>query len=800
MKTLGAFICLGCLFLWYSANGQTEAPAKVAGIVRDANGPLVGVTVQIKGTGRGEVTNEKGEYAISLVPNRNYTLAFRFLGYRTQVLPVSVAAGVTYRLDVLLKENPRVLETIEIEGTRENTREEVSLYRLDPATAQAMPTPFQEFNRILVTLPGVVAPSELSSAYSVRGGSYDENLVYVNDMPVYRPFLVRAGQQEGLSFVNSDMVGGITFSAGGWEPKYGDKLSSVLNITYRRPQEFRASASIGLLGASLQVEGPIGNRLTYLAGVRHKRSQYLLNTLPVKGQYRPRFTDVQNLLRWDLSRTPGQVQPTTELEWLSSFAQNQYLVFPQSRETTFGTFSESFRLFVGFLGQESLTYSTFQNGLKLTHRWNDRWTSKLMLSALQTQEREFFDVEGGYRLCDVDNDPGSSTFNECLATVGVGSLYRYGRNVLQAQLYHSEMRHELILDDRNKLEAGFSYSWQQIDDSLDEYSFRDSAGFVVGLEALDNAANLNVSRLEGYVQHRWSPNPSHQLVYGIRLNRFSLNGQLLISPRAQYAYRFPGSMDFVLRLAAGAYHQPPFYREMRDFSGNLNTALRAQRSYHFIGGVDYALMLWGRPFKIIAEAYYKALRDIVPFDVDNVRLRYYANNGATGYATGFDFRMNGEFIPGAESWISLGLLKTEEDLNFDQRGFIRRPTDQRLTTSIFFQDHVPWDETFRVNLSAQFATGLPFGPPQDLVNRTVFVSDWYRRVDVGFSKVFDFDAKGKKALGIFRSLWLGADVLNLLGASNDISFLWIPDFANRQFAVPNSLSQRFFNFRLVAGV
>ena len=787
------------LLVFLSTWGTLQAQVgRIVGVVTDEVGPLEGVTVQYRGYNRGAVTDSTGSYSLPISQTGKFDLEFRFLGYRAQVIPLEIEdADLTYTVDVVLQEDTRLLQTVEVEGAQENAREQVSLYRLDPATAQALPTPFQEFTRILATLPGVSATNEFSSAYSVRGGNFDENLVYVNDIPVYRPFLVRAGQQEGLSFIHTDLVGEVEFSAGGWEPKYGDKLSSVLNISYRRPDEFRATAAAGLLGARVHAEGKIGQRVSYLAGVRHKRAAYLLNTLPTQGEYRPRFTDVQNLLRWDLSANPGQETPKTELEWLFSYAQNQYLVYPSSRETTFGTFSESFRLFVGFVGQESLTYNTLQNGLKLTHRWNDRVTSKLIFSGLQTSEREFFDVEGGFRLCDVDNDPGSSTFNECLVTVGVGSIYRYGRNVLQAQLYHAESRNELQLGENSKLEVGFSYGWQSIDDALDEYTFRDSLDYATQLEVLDSDANLDVNRIEGYVQHRYSPSEYVQLIYGLRVNRFSLNQQILVSPRAQVSYRIPGPRNVIVRAAAGAYNQPPFYREMRAFDGSLNTDLRAQRSFHLIAGMDYKFIMWDRPFKLVSEAYYKGLRDLVPYDVDNVRLRYYAENAAVGYATGLDFRLNGEFIPGSESWFSLGILKTEEDLDFDDRDYIRRPTDQRVISSIFFQDHVPWDESFRVNLNAQFATGFPFGPPQDLRNRTTFVSRWYRRVDVGFSKIFDFEEMGKRPFGLVRSVWLGADVLNMLGVANDISFLWVGDYQGRQYAVPNSLSQRFFNFQVI---
>ena len=411
---------------------------------------------------------------------------------------------------------------------------------------------------------------------------------------------------------------------------------------------------------------------------------------------------------------------------------------------------------------------------------------------MRSGEREYFDVEGGYLLCDVNNNPGTANFNECVSVRGIGTNYDYGRNKLEATIYNFENRNAYRLNQRNIIEFGVGYNRQEIDDELDEYSFIDSSDFVTITRVLNSQLELNTNIATAYLQHTFYLNDLHTITYGARLNYRDVNKQLLFSPRMQYSIQPRWQRDVLFKAAVGVYQQPPFYRELRDFDGNLNKDLKAQTSIHFIAGMDYNFKLWGRNFKFLTEAYYKRLSNVVAYDLDNVKIRYYANNRTEAFATGMDFRVSGEFIPGTESWFSLGLLNTREDLEDDNNGNVRRPSDQRINLAIFFQDHLPNDPTVRVNLSVLFGSGLPFGPPNDIDDRTIFIGRAYRRVDIGFSKSIVLN---KKTL---KSLWLGLDVLNLLGTDNTISYTWVEDFAGVEYGVPNNLSQRFFNAKIHA--
>lgn len=768
----------------YLSQAQQSA---VSGVVSDESGQVLpGVNIRVKNTGIGTVTNEQGRYSLEVPASRELTLIFSHVGYSTIEKLIMVEAGKEIKVDVALKELTEMLTGVRIEGDRDN-RDEVSLTKIKPKSLEALPTPFGDFNKILSTLPGVVSNNELSSTYSVRGGSFDENLIYVNDIPIYRPFLISNGQQEGLSFVNSNMVKEIEFSAGGWQPKYGDKLSSVLNVDYKEPKAFAASLTAGLLGGAAHVEGASGSgKVTYIGGVRHKSAQYLLNTLETEGEYLPKFTDVQAYVNM-------RPDSRTSIGILTSYARNRYLIEPQSRETEFGTFNRSFRLFVGFVGKEILEYDTWQGGIKVSRKVSERWKTELIGSAVYASEREFTDVEGGYRLCDVDKDLGSGTFNECVFTRGIGSNYNYGRNTLEANIINLENRNVYSLTPNSTLEFGIGYSLQDIEDQLNEYSFKDSADFVIDIESMEADNHLKSDQYTGYLQHTYQFNPRIVTTYGVRFNYWNVNEELLISPRVQFSYQPGWQRDVVFTAAAGLYQQPPFYRELRDQAGNLNKDLKAQKALHFIGGMDYNFMWWGRDFKFMAEVYYKKMTDVVAYDIDNVKVRYYANNNAKAYATGVDLRVSGEFIEGVESWFSVGILNAREDVADDDRGYIRRPTDQRLNIAIFFQDHLPNNPTFRVSLNAFFGSGLPFGPPENFKQRNVFKGDSYRRLDIGFSKLFYLN---KEKYDEKRQVIIGAEILNLLGVSNAISYTWISDVGNNQFAVPNSLSARFLNVKL----
>ncbi len=785
-----------CIFFPHSLLFAQEAVVK--GVVMDsAMISVADVNVQVSSENKGTTTDSSGHFQLTL-PIGTYELVLSHVGYQTRVQQIVVSSMDTLEITLILPTQLRLLEEVEVSGQQdENLRREAGVMTVEPNAAKLAPSPFGDFTRVLATLPGVVNNNELSSSYSVRGGNFDENLVYVNDIPVYRPFLVSAGQQEGLSFINPDLVGAVTFSSGGWQAKYGDKLSSNLNVTYKRPEETRASATLSLLNGGIHLEGSSSKkRIRYLVGGRYKTAQYLLNTLETDGEYLPRFLDLQTYVSFDLDNNPDDNK--TELGILGAIADNRYLVRPESRETTFGTLDKPFRLFVGYDGQEILDYRTYQLGLKLTHRIRDWWTTKVISSRVSTREREYFDLESAYRLCDIDASPGSQNFNRCVTTLGIGSNYGHARNKLEAEIINLENRHAMSLNQHNTLEFGLGYANEAINDLLQQYAFSDSAGYTVINQSINNALDLNSHRFFAYVQNTTELNEVHTFNYGLRLNYWTVNQQWLLSPRLQYSFKPLGLRDIVFRFAAGLYQQPPFYRELRDRQGELHTDVLAQTSLHFIAGADYRFMMFGREFAFLSEFYYKHLEHVNPYEVDNVRIRYFAENNATAYATGADFRISGEFIPGAESWFSLGFLQTKENIEGDGLGYLRRPSDQLVNFGIFFQDHLPNDPSLRVNVSFLYGSGLPFGPPGNDEKRNAFNGPDYKRLDMGFSKQLNFRKEKTESNGFFRSLWLGLEVLNVLGAENTISYTWVRDVNNEQYAVPNRLSARFINLKLIA--
>ncbi len=772
------------IFIFFSQRSYSQT---ISGKVTNSLGqavPLVNIIIQEKNNGT--TTDSLGNYKFS-VPKGIFTLVFTHISYGTISRKIRVNGDENNKIDVVLSIKTETLKAVEVIDNEKAARVQVSTIEVNPTALRNMPSPFGDFNQAISAVGlGVNNNSELSSAYSVRGGNFEENLVYVNNIEIYRPFLVRAGQQEGLSFINPEMVQNVEFSSGGWQPKFGDKLSSVLNITYKKPKEFHASLSAGLLGGAAHIEGSSeSGKMSYMVGVRQKSGRYLFNTLPTKGQYFPNFTDVQGFFNFSLGKK-------TDLSVLISYGRNRYLIVPETRRTDFGTFNQSLRLTVDFAGQESLNYDTWQVGTNLTHHFSQKFTSHLIFSGLKTFEREFINTEGSYRLCDVNTDVSSPDFNTCLFIRGVGSLYNYGRNFLDAQILSAENRNEFRPNNRRKIEFGWRISNENINDKINQYNFTDSSDYVKITEKLNTDITLNSSRLSAYAQQTHFIGERQTLTYGFRLNYWTLNRQLLFSPRIQYSIKPNWKKNILFNAALGLYQQPPFYRELRDFNGVLNKELKAQSSIHAILGMDWNFKQWNRPFKFITEVYYKHLTNVIPYDMDNVRLRYYANNEAVAYAVGADFRVSGEFIKGTESWFNLGLLSTKEDVKGDEKGYIRRPTDQRITLTIFFEDHIPDNPSIRVNMRMMYGSGLPFGVPNLPNYRSAFSGGDYKRLDVGFSKIIK--VKDKKFL---ESIWLGLDILNLFGADNKISYLWIPDFAGNQYAVPNGLSQRFFNLRVV---
>lgn len=755
--------------------------------------PIVGVHIFLKNKPKqGTYSDSTGHFKFKIGLGTQH-IVISHVGFLIEERHIVVQRNKTQSLKIGLISKSEVLDAVEVKSQKEDDRKQVSMIRLNPVQIKKIPVPFDDFTQAIAMVGlGISNNNDLSSSYSVRGGNFDENLIYVNQIQIYRPFLVRSGQQEGLSFINPDFVESVSFSAGGWEAKYGDKLSSVLNIKYKTPQQFNATATVGLLGGRAFLEGVTKNkRIGWLIGFRNKSSRYLLNTLETNGEYLPNFSDFQNMLHVDLGskkRTDRGLK--TNLSILTSYARNRYLVRPQSRQTDYGTFNKVIRLYVNFHGQEVLHFDTQQIGLKLSHEFSKRFTSNLILSAMKTSEREYVDTEGAYQLCDIDIDLSSKNFNQCSFVRGAETLGKYARNKLNANIIAFQNQNQFQINTDHKIEFGTRFSFENITDKIQQYDYTDSTNYVQVTERLYTGFELKTKHFTTYAQYT-GRFKNHHFTLGARVGYRNLNNQWIFSPRLQYAYTPNWVHDIVFNMAIGVYQQPPFYREMRDFKGVLHQNLKAQKSIHAIFGADYAFEMWGRPFKLMTEAYLKKMNHVVPYDIDNVRIRYYANNDAQARIVGTDLRLSGEFILGTESWVNLSILSAQENIITDQQGWIRRPTDQRANLVVFFEDYIPNRPSLRVNMRIMYGTGLPFGPPNQKKYRSVYSGDAYRRVDIGFFKIIE----NKKH---FKNLRAGIEILNILGANNVISYLWISDYLDNQYAVPNGLSQRFFNLKLTA--
>lgn len=780
---------------------------QLTGLLVDVEGvPISGALVEYKDQAIYQtVSDSLGVFKLQVSSSlKQYTLVVKALGFKEKEIIIS-ENDLTQELRFTLSSSNDSRFLVVVEGKKEKGEQERlnagGLY-LDPKIPQNFVSPFGDFNKVISSIGmGVSSNNELSGTYNVRGGNYDENLVYVNNMQIYRPFLAKTGQQEGLSFINPDLVEKVSFYAGGWQARYGDKLSSVLDVKYKKPTKFKASASLGLLGGTVHAEHASKNkRLSYALGARHKRAGYLLNSLPTKGEYRPRFYDVQGLINYDFLKTKDERGVSNHyVSLIYSWAYNDYRFQPTTRETKFGTLSQPKTFSAVYEGAEQMQYTTGQVGFVHGIRISPKVRLEMTGYMVRSVEREYRDVMAQYRLCDTDPDPNNQSFNQCLFVTGLGSDYNYSRNKLEATVGSVGERAYIQWNKNNEIETGFTFTSENITDRLYEYAVQDSADFISNVDFVSSRAQLLSHRLEYYIQHAFHSKDSlHHITYGTRFHYWSLNDQLLFSPRLSYALQPKWKRDVVIRLATGVYQQPPFYRELRNMQGQLNNSLKAQRSYHFIGGVDYNVRIWNRPFKFISEAYYKIIEGVVPYDIDNIRIRYYAENNARAYATGIDFRLSGEFVKGAESWFSLGVLQTREDVNGDDRGYIRRPTDQLLNVSVFFRDHIPNNPSLQVYLTLSYLSGFPFGPPKQESNRASFSSPSYRRVDIGFAKLLTQSDKSIEKKKLFESVWITAEVLNILGISNTISYDWIKDTNGFQYAIPNALSSRFLNLKVTA--
>jgi len=829
-----------CSLAFQTLTASGQKTGIIRGTVTDQNGkPMPNVNIAVFGEPGGTISDDAGKYSLKIAADADVIVAFSFVGYNLQRLTVRLKEDEVRELNRMMELGELILPVVNISDQKAR---EAGIIRLNPKSIEAIPTPSGSFERVLATMPGVTMPSELSSQYFVRGGNYDENLVYVNDFEIYRPLLVRSGQQEGLSFINSDMVNSVTFSAGGFDAMYGDKMSSVLDVKYRKPVKFAGAINGSLLGGGVQLEGITKNKkLSYLAGIRYKSNQYLLKSLETKGEYKPSFLDMQANVNYSFSER-------TELSLLGNYSRNKYRVVPATRETEFGTINQALRLTIYFEGQEVDQFETAMGGISLTHFLNERFRIKFLTSAFTTQETESFDILGQYFLDELERDLGSDQFGEAAFSRGVGSFLDHARNRLSANVYNAELKGTNYLYE-SEFQWGIKFQHEEITDKLNEWQYLDSAGYslphprdnpgqagpynqqIILQDVLKAKNEITSGRVYGYVQYNRSFGAEKRTSFtiGMRGHYSGLNKDLVGGPRATISYHPAWRRNLLFRASAGYYFQPPFYREMRNIEGNVNTDLKAQRSVHFVLGSDYQFLAFGREFKLVSEFYYKQLHNLVPYKVENLRIRYFGENISKGYAAGADFRVNGEFVPGTESWISLSLLKTREDLINDfyydyynsdgekiirgftfnniptdsirrEPGYIPRPTDQRVTFSMFFQDYIPKFPTYKMHMTLVFGSGLPFGPPGNERYRDILRVPFYRRVDIGFSKIFiDEDNPKKYRLkwaNHIRSLWLSLEVFNLLQVNNTISYIWISDITNRTYAVPNFLSARTINVRL----
>jgi CarboxypepD_reg-like domain/TonB-dependent Receptor Plug Domain len=834
-------------FLLFSFTLKAQETATISGILKNNKGEILeNANIAIIGKTGGSKSDEKGFFSISIPANQDITIGITYIGYGT--------IKKTYHLspNQVISFSP-VLKNATIDITEYNVIEESArngtMSKIDPKLASDFTGPNESFEAILKTLPGVSSNNELSSQYSVRGGNFDENLVYVNDIEIYRPFLIRAGRQEGLSFINSNMVSDVQFSAGGFEARYGDKMSSVLDVQYKEPEEFAGSVSFSLQGAAAHIEGASENhRFTHITGIRYKTNQYVLQSLDTDGDYRPSFFDAQTYFTYDISEK-------WEVGFLGNIALNKYNFIPSTRQTEFGTINQALQLTVFFDGQEVDQFQTYFGAISNTYKPKENVELKFITSAFSSLEDEKFDIEGAYRIDELERDLSSSEFGEVKFNRGVGTFFDHARNTLDASVFNIDHKGKVYAKNHTTY-WGVKYQHELIKDKISEWEFIDSADFFtprpvdsVGFvdpsaqpnqllelnEVIKSRISLNSNRYSAYVQRSWQwekDTTTYTFTLGGRGAYWDFNEEFIFSPRTSFSIKPNWKRNYLFRLSGGVYYQPPFYREMRGFDGSINQNIKSQLSYQAVLGSDYNFEAWGRQFKMVTELYYKHMKNIIPYEIDNVRIRYFATNNANAYAAGVDFKINGQFVKGVESWFSMSIMKTEEDLVDDffikeynsdgeeiisgfttnnvvvstervEPGNIPRPTDQRVNFSLFFQDYIPKLPSFKMHIALFYGTGLPFGPPQDHERyKATLRIPAYRRVDLGFSYVIKSEEKESKNKGLgkhFKNIWVSAEVFNLLQINNVISYQWIEDVTGKNYAVPNFLTSRQINVKFHFG-
>lgn len=826
MKNKGLlFFILAMLF----ANFLYGQKAVVKGVVLDDEGqPIENVVVQVLDHNMQTITNDYGHFIIDVPENESFRLYFQQISHKDTVLTFKLKSKETRNITVVMPVIGNRLEQVNIQSKSEN-----GYIRVNPKLSFQMPSPSGGMESLIKMMPGTYSVNELSAQYNVRGGNYDENLVFVNDIEIYRPFLIRNAQQEGLSFVNTDLAGHVLFSAGGFEAKYGDKMSSVLDVQYKEPTQYGGSFSVSMLGASAHAEGRVDSCFSFLIGARFKSNSYLLRSMRMGGDtsdYKPTYFDTQMLLKWDVTKK-------FSISLLGNVSFNSYLYQPVTKETRFGMIDNMKQFKVFFDGQELDRYQNYLGGLTFHYHPDANNDLKFILSSYYAQESETYDIQGQYWLNDIDFDMGSGTVF-VISSRGYGTYLEHARNHITSIVTAADLRGAHKLPVSNTLSWGVKAQNEIINDQIREWKMTDSSGFTLpftnttpgeavplddpsriltfGENAyLVTANHLNTWRFTGFVQDQWNIDGDSLTHYalnaGLRFHYWTYNlREFTVSPRLSFIYNPRWKQDWRFSLRTGLYYQPAFYREMRYRDGTLNPNIKSQRSFQVVAGAEYNFKIWRRPFKFTAEAYYKYLDHLISYTVDNVRITYNGSNNAVGYATGLDLRISGEFIRGLESWFSVSIMDTKEDILDDyyydkegnrvEPGYLPRPTDQRVAFNLFFQDHIPGFPQFRAHLNFMFASGLPVGPSDGYAYQRVRDPNWYRRVDLGFSFMFLEQSRDRmrnksKFVRSIKNAGIYVEVFNLLGTKNIASYSWVTDINKTPYAVPNYLTGRLVNVK-----
>ena len=787
-KLLNIILLFLCLLYAGNAMGQSFT---LQGKVSDQDGnPIELASIMVASQGKITMSNLKGEFSMQLQSEDSVKVRFSMLGYKSKVRVLRRPQGKQTLQIQLSSDNEMQEVVVQAKVQQHGTTEEIKV----EATKRNPSVSGNVVEEILQTQAGVSTHSELSSQYNVRGGTFDENSVYINNVEVYRPFLVRSGQQEGLSVINADLVESVGFSTGGFEAKYGDKMSSALDITYKRPKRTEGSITASMLGTNGYL-GIATKKLTWTNGLRYKTNKYLLGSLETKGEYNPSFLDYQTYLSWQLSKR-------WQVDFIGNISENNYNFEPKDRETKFGTLKNVKSFKVYFDGKEKDLFRTFFGSLSITNHLTPRTDISLIASAFSTKEQQRYDIQGQYWL----------TQTETSENLGVGTYMQHSRDYLKANVRSLK----LMMQQRagnHRVEGALTYKIEKIEENSAEYEYRDSAGYNIPHtgETLDMIYsmrarnNLDAKRIEAYLQDTWNfkSNDSvptlYRLNYGVRYAHWDFNGESIVSPRASLNITPGWNRNLSFRVAAGLYYQAPFYKELRDTTmingvtyALLNKKIRSQRSIHALASMSYRFSMMNRPFKFTAEAYYKAISRLVPYSVDNVKVTYYGDNETSGHAAGLDLKLFGEFVPGADSWLTLSVMNTSMKLNGKN---VPLPTDQRFALNLFFTDYFPGSTRWRMSLKLAYADGLPFSAPHQELTSTPFRAPAYKRADIGMSYRL-FDNQDGSRSSIFRNVWLGLDCLNLFGINNVNSYYWITDISGQQYAVPNYLTGRQINAKI----